>query len=165
MKTEAVYFKSGGFGNFSIRVDGLDRLMRFLKASDPELQKALKRGLKEAVENPVLLDAVRRAGAIADDGTYAGSIAVSSRANGSKIVLKSDDPAAPVKEFARIGAKTRSTKGTRRANARYRERSGVGVPRRAHAPRAMVPAVNDNVDAVMSRIDRELAKVLERADG
>lgn len=165
MKTEAVYFKSGAYGNFAIRIDGLDRLMKFLKTANPELQKAAKRDLKEAVSNPILPDAKRRAGSIADDGTFAASLSVASRANGASWVLKSDDPAAPVKEFARIGAKTISSKGTKRANARYRKRSGVGVPRRAFAPRAMVPAVNENVDEVKSRIDRELEKIMERANG
>lgn len=165
MKTETVYFKSGAYGNFAIRIDGLDRLMKFLSTANPDLQKAIKRGLKEAASHPILPDAQRRANAIADDGTFASSLSVSSRANGASWVLKSDDPAAPVKEFAHLGAKTISSKGTKRANARLRKRSGVGVPRRAFAPRVMVPAVNENIDEVKSRIDRELEKVLERANG
>lgn len=165
MKTETVYFQSGEFGNFAIQVDGLDRLMKFLKTANSELYKAARKGLRDAASNPVLSDAKRRANAIADDGTYAGSLTVSSRANGATWLLKSDDPAAPVKEFAHLGARTISTKGTKLANARFRKRSGVGVPRRAYAPRAMVPAVNDNSEKVKSRIDAELAKIMERANG
>jgi hypothetical protein len=41
----------------------------------------------------------------------------------------------------------------------------VGVPRRANQPRVMVPAVNDSVDEVKSRIDAKLEQVLRRADG
>lgn len=165
MKTEAVYFKSGKFGNFAIRIDGLDRLMRFLKTANPELQRAMKRGLKEAVSNPILPDAQRRANAIADDGTYAASLSVSSRANGSTLVLKSTDEAAGVKEFAHIGAKYIVKSGDKRANARKMGVFPAGVPRRAYAPRVMVPAVNENIDAVKARIDRELEKVLGRVDG
>ena len=57
--------------------------MKFLKTANPELQKAAKRGLKEAVSNPILPDAKRRAGSIADDGTFAASLSVASRANGA----------------------------------------------------------------------------------
>lgn len=164
MNTETVYFHSGEFGNFAIRIDGLSTLMAFLKTADPELQKGIRDGLKEAVQ-PVLSRARGKASSIADDGTYAASLSVGSRANGSSWVLKSSDETAGVKEFARLGAKTVSAKGTPRANARLLKHSGVGVPRRAHAPRAMVPAVNESVDDVKNRIDAHLAKVLERANG
>lgn len=163
MNTETVYFQSGEFGNFAIQIDGLSTLMAFLKTADPALQKGMRDGLKEAVQ-PVLIRARGKASAIADDGTYAASLGVGSRANGSSWVLKSSDEAAGVKEFAHLGARTISTKGTPRANARFRKHSGVGVPRRAHAPRAMVPAVDESVDEVKSRIDAHLAKVLERAN-
>lgn len=158
MKSEAVYLGNGSFG---IEIRGLDDLMRFLKQADPALQKAMRKGLKEAVSDPVLTDARRRANAIADDGTFAASLSVTSRANGASWLLKSDDEAGPVKEYAHKGARTRSSKGTPRADARLRMRSGVGVPLRANPPRAMVPAVNENVEEVKSRIDEALAKVLE----
>lgn len=164
MKTETVYFQSGEFGNFAIQIDGLSTLMAFLKTANPELQKGMRKGLKEAVQ-PVLVRARGKAAAFADDGTYAASLSVGSRANGATWVLKSSDEAAGVKEFAHIGAKTISTKGTPRANARYRMHSGVGVPRRAHAPRAMVSAVNEETENVKSRIDACLAQVLEGANG
>ena len=161
MKSDVIYSASGSYGGFSVRIDGLRDLMSFLKESDPRLHKAMKRGLKEAASTPVLADARRRANAIADDGTFAGSLSVTSRANGSSWLLKSDDEAAPVKEFARKGARTRSSKGTPRADARLRMRSGVGVPMRANPPRAMVPSVDENVEEIKSRIDEALAKALE----
>lgn len=164
MKTETVYFKSGEFGNFAVHIDGLSSLMRHLKESDPKLRKATAEGLKEAAQ-PVLTKARANASRIADDGTYRQSLAITTRRNGANIVLKSTDPAAPVKEFARLGAKTITSKGTPLANARLRKRSGVGVPRRAYAPRVMVPAVNDSTDEVMLRIQRRLARVLEGFNG
>ena len=161
MNSEVIYSKSGSHGSFQVSIDGLRTLMSFLKQANPELQQAMRKGLKEAVSDPVLPDARRRANAIADDGTFAASLSITSRANGSSWLLKSDDEAGPVKEFARKGARTRSSKGTPRADARLRMRSGVGVPLRANPPRAMVPAVNENIDEIKSRIDEALAKVLE----
>lgn len=164
MKTEIFALRpSGGNFNYVVSIDGLDTLMRFLKDSDPQMRKALQKGLKEAAQ-PVLSKARANAQRIADDGTFAGSLSIRAYANGS-IRLRSDDEAAPVKEFARRGARTISSKGTPRANARLRMHSGVGVPTRANQPRVMVPAVNDSVDAVKERIDAKLEQVLRRADG
>lgn len=164
MNSETVYFQSGEFGNFAIQIDGLDRLMKFLKESEPLIQQAMKDGLKEAVQ-PVLKSAKSKAQTIADDGTFAASLTVASRKNGANWVLKSTDPTAGVKEFARLGAKTITSKGTKLADARLAKRSGVGVPMRAYAPRAMVPAVNENTDLVKERIDAAIARVLESRNG
>lgn len=163
MKTDVVVFRSGGNFNYSVSIDGLDTLMRFLKDSDPQMRKALQKGLKDAAQ-PVLAKARANARRIADDGTFAGSLSIRAYGSGS-IRLRSDDEAAGVKEFARMGARTISSKGTPRANARLRMHSGVGVPKRADQPRAMVPAVNDSLDAVKERIDAKLEQVLRRADG
>ncbi len=165
MDTSVIYRQSGNFGNFSIRIKGLDYLLRYLKETDPKLNKALRKGLKAASTNPVLSDAKRRASSIADDGTFAGSLSVASRRAGASYVLKSTDPAAGVKEFAHIGAVTISSKGTPRANARLAKHSRVGVPRRAYAPRAMVPAVNENINQIKAQIDQTLAQVLDSYHG
>ena len=166
-----VYFKGGGFGNFAIQIDGLDSLMRWLKDSNPKLQKALRKGLKEAAQ-PVLQKARANAKRIHSESNKSryglpamqDSLSIASRRGGLVYVLKSDDPAAPVKEFAHYTAKTISSKGTPRANARLAMRSGVGVPRRANQPRVMVPAVNDSVDEVKDRIDACLAEVLKEVE-
>ena len=156
------YFESGGFGNYAVHVEGLRSLQAWAKEADPKLKKALTDALKETAQ-PVLRRARANASRIADDGTYGSSLSIGSRMNGSQIVLKSNDPAAGVKEFARIGAKTISSKGTKLADSRLRKKSGVGVPRRAHAPRVMVPAVNDSADEIESAVEARIAEVLEEA--
>ena len=164
MRTEAVYFRSGEFGNFAVHIDGLSTLLRYLETADPKLEQGIKDALRAAAQ-PVLSKARANASGLSDDGTYSSSLSIASRKGGSQWVLKSDDPTAPVKEFARIGAKTITSKGTKRADARLAKHSGVGVPRRAHAPRAMVPAVNDSADEVKDAIDSELARILEGFHG
>lgn len=163
MKTDVVVFQSGANYNYSVSIDGLDALMRFLKDADPQLRKALQQGLKEAA-NPVLARARANARRIADDGTYAGSLSIRSRANGN-VVLRSNDEAAGVKEFARRGATYRPKPTDKRRNARKMRSFPVGVPKRANQPRVMVPAVNDSTEEVKTRIDAKLEEVLRRADG
>lgn len=163
MNTDVVVFRSGGNFNYSVSIEGLDSLMRFLKDADPELRKALQQGLKEAAQ-PVLTRARANAQRIADDGTYANSLSIRARANGN-VVLRSNDVAAGVKEFARLGATYKPKPTDKRRNARKMASFPVGVPRRANPPRVMVPAVNDSVEEVKSRIDAKLEQVLRRADG
>ena len=160
MNSEVVVFKSGANFQFSVHIDGLDSLMRFLSSADPKLCKAMQDGLKEAAQ-PVLAKAKAKASAIADDGTYASSMSLQARSSG-KVVLRASDPAAGVKEFAHPGARTISSKGTPRANSRLRMHSGVGVPRRAGQPRAIIPAAEESVEEVRSRIDAKLEEVLNR---
>lgn len=147
MKAEAIY--GAGTMNMSVRVEGLADLMRFLKDANKDLQKAMRRSLEEAVQ-PVLDDARANASRIADDGTMHSSLSLSGRANGSKWVLKSDDPAAGVKEFANPGA-----------IGRHGQR--VGVPHRANKPRVMVSAVEKNTDKIIENVDNALARVMDRA--
>ena len=163
MNTDVVVFKSGGNFNYSVSIDGLDTLMRFLKDSDPQMRKALQKGLKDAAQ-PVLTRARANAQRIADDGTYANSLSIRSRSNGN-VVLRSNDEAAGVKEFAHRGATYKPKSTDKRRNARKMRSFPVGVPKRANQPRVMVPAVNDSIDEVKTRIDAQLEMVLRRADG
>ena len=101
---------------------------------------------------------------IADDGTYANSLSIRSRSNGN-VVLRSNDEAAGVKEFAHRGATYKPKSTDKRRNARKMRSFPVGVPKRANQPRVMVPAVNDSIDEVKTRIDAQLEMVLRRADG
>lgn len=148
------------FVTLGVHVEGLDVLMRDLKASDKELHAAIRKGLRGVVKDVVLADAKRRASAFADDGTYRDSMAARSRANGATWLIQSTDPAAGVKEYAHIGARTVTSKGTPLADARLAKHSGVGVPRRANPPRAMVPAVDDNQQIIKSRIEAVLEQYL-----
>lgn len=143
------------FTSHTVEVKGLESTINWLKHVDPKLEKAMRKGLKEASE-PVLRKARANASKIADDGTFASSMSIASRANGSQYVLKSTDPAAGVKELAKPGAVRRSGPG--------RGKVRVGVPRRANKPRAMVPAVEDSADEVKDRIDERLAEVLDEVN-
>ncbi len=151
---------SGASGLLHVEVKGLDVLMSSLKNANSDLYKAMRKGLREVAKDPVLSDAKSNASRIADDGTYESSLSVSSRANGSKWLLKSTDEAAPVKEYAHTGART-SYFYSRNGKTYYRKNVRVGVPKRANAPRVMVPAVNDNVDEIKSKIDLLLEAELE----
>lgn len=148
-------------GKTTIKIEGLEVLIRGLKLTNPKLLKALKKSLKEACR-PVLRKARANAQAIADDGTYAESIALSSRKAGLKYVLKSTDPAAGVKEYAKLGAVTlRSRTNSELSRTRLRKHSGVGVPHRANAPRAMQPAIESEADEIVEAIDAAIEKTLQ----
>lgn len=145
----------------TVHIAGLDETMRWLKNADPKMRKALQQGMKDAAQ-PVLVAARANARGIADDGTFEGSLSIRAYASGS-LRLASTDPAVKVKEFARLGAKTRSSKGTPLADARLRKQSGVGVPRRGNPPRVMYKALDENIDGVATRIEQRIADVLEGA--
>lgn len=162
MNTEAVYFKSGNAGNWAIHVEGLDSLLRFLDATDEDAAKALRDQL-QAAASPALARARAYANTLADDGTYASSLKTVLRKTGYYLALRSNDKAARVKEFAREGARTLTSRGTPLANARLAKRSGVGVPRRVHAtPRAMVPAVNAAFESTWQGVNTALDRILGR---
>lgn len=152
------------FTAYTVRVEGLDSLLAWLKASDPKMNRAMRKGLKEAA-SPVLQRARANARRIQDDATFAGSLSIASRANGAQYVLKSTDPAAGVKEFAREGAvMVRDRAHTERSRKMVAAGARVGVPHRAHEPRVMVPAVEDSADEVKDRIDACLAAVLKEVE-
>lgn len=145
-----------GGGQTFVQVDGLAALMEWTKQANPELNRAMKRALREEMQ-PVLTKARGYAGRIADDGTFQGSLSISSRANGAKWLLKSTDVAAGVKEFARPGARRaiRTAEGVRSVR--------VGVPHRAVNPRVMVPAVEHSEAEIMAAIDERMAEVMDKA--
>ena len=152
------------FTGYTVRIDGLDSLLRWMKEANPKLQKAFKKGLKEAM-NPVLEKARANAKRIQDDGTYAESLAVASRKSGAQYVLKSTDPNAGVKEFAHQGAvMVRSRTNTERSKRMVAAHARVGVPHRANQPRVMVPAVADSAKEVQNRIEERLAEVLKEVE-
>ena len=159
MKTTIV---AGKNGSLTVDVEGLDVLMRFLKDSDPLMRKAVQDGLKEAAQ-PVLTRARANAMKIADDGTYAGSLSIRARANGSLVLRSSGDEAAGVKEYARKGARYRPKSTDKRRNARKMRSFPVGVPHRANPPCVMIPAVEDSAEEVKNRIDAKLEETLRRA--
>lgn len=142
------------FTSYTVEVKGLDSLLNWLAHADKKLEKAMRAGLKDAM-TPVLDRARANARRIQDDGTFAGSLSIASRKSGVQYVLKSTDPNAGVKEFARTGAVGRTEKwhGKR-----------IGVPHRANKPRVMVPAVEDSADEVRKRIDERLEDVLKEAE-
>ena len=162
------------FTGYTVQVEGLDSLLRWMKESDPKMQKALRKGLKESME-PVLQKARANGRYIQDDGTYAESLSIASRASGAQYVLKSTDVAAGVKEFAKPGATRLVGKGARSSTQRARKYAGqslapglravrVGVPHRANKPRVMIPAVEGSAQEVEDRIDKCLADVLKEVE-
>lgn len=147
----------------TVEVKGLDDLLAWLGHADAKLEKAMRKGLKEAA-SPVLEKARANARSIMDDGTYAGSLSIASRASGRQYVLKSTDPQAGVKEFAREGAvMVQSRAHTERSRRMVANRARVGVPHRANKPRVMVPAVDDSADEVRERIGTCIEDVLKEA--
>lgn len=151
------------FTGYTVEVKGLDELLNWLRHSNPKLEKAMRKGLKDAM-SPVLERARANARRIQDDATYADSLSVASRKSGAQYVLKSTDPNAPVKEFAREGAvMVRSRTNTERSRKMVAAHAKVGVPHRANAPRVMVPAVQDSADEVRERIEESIEKVLKEA--
>ena len=161
-KGEQVYFASGSFGNYSVQIKGLKSILSWLKTADPKLEKAMKKSLKES-GTPVLQKA--RANASSVSGGFASSLSLGTKSGKDtfQVLLKSSDPIAGVREFAGPGARTITSKGTPLADARLRKHSGVGVPFRANAPRAMVPAVNDSADEVQKRMEAAIEAVLREA--
>jgi len=163
MALKAAY--TNGLG---VTIEGLDDLMAWLKESDPKMKRALTRALKDAAK-PVLSKARANGRAIQDDGTYAESLTIGSRKSGTQYVLKSTDPAAGVKEFAKPGAVRLSRSSTQRARQRAGLSTGgvrVGVPHRANPPRVMVAAVEDSTQEIIEGIDAALADVIaEVANG
>lgn len=157
MRTETIVFKSGANFNYAVHVEGLSDWMRYLKEVDPELRTIVQKNLKEAAQ-PVLTRARANARRIADDGTFANSMSIRSRASGT-VVLASNDVAAGVKEFAHRGATYHPRANDKRPNARKMNSFPVGVPK-GNPPRAMVPAVNDSIDEVRVRIERKIQEVL-----
>lgn len=159
LNTTQILAGAGSSANYVINVEGLDALLKFFKAFDPKAQKALQAGLKEAAQ-PVLTKARANAMAIADDGTFAASMSIRNYASAARTVLKSNDEAAGVKEFANPGAKYSTSSTDKRKNARRMGWFPVGVPHRANPPRAMIPAVDDSSELVQSRIVEQLDRVL-----
>ncbi len=159
MSTEIVYRQSGRFGNFVVSLDGFRELSRFFATSDPKMRNALRAGLRDAGQ-PVLHRAKANALSLGGKGTFAESLGIRAYSSGTLNLVSAGDEAAPVKEFAHLGARTISSKGTKLANARLRLHSGVGVPRARTQPRVMIPAVNDSVDVVRDRIERRIDEVL-----
>lgn len=151
--------------DYKVEIEGLDETLNWLKNCHPKLEKALKRGLREAMQ-PVLKKARANASKIADiDGFYRDSLSVASRKGGVEWILKSTDPAAGVKEYAFPGATVvRSRTNSKRSRTMLAMHSRIGVPK-GMPPRVMLPAVNDSETEVANRIDAALAEVLNEVGG
>lgn len=149
------------FTRYTVEIKGLDNLLNWLKHADPKLEKAMRAGIKDAMQ-PVLEKARANAKRIhgdpprdVDDVVFGESLGIASRKSGTQYVLKSTDPVAGVKEFARRGAVGRTGKWRGKA---------VGVPHRANKPRVMVSAVEDSAEEVKRRVDERMAEVLKEVE-
>ena len=159
MSTEIVYRQSGPSGSFVVSLDGFRELSRFFATSDPKMRTAMREGLRDSGQ-PVLQRARANALSLGGKGKFAASLGVRAYSNGTLNLVSAGDDAAPVKEYAHLGARTITSQGTPLANARLRLHSGVGVPRARTQPRVMIPAANDSVDEVCDHITRRLEEVL-----
>lgn len=138
-----------------VQVEGLTELLRNLQRTNENGANIVKKAIEES-GSKVLATARAKASAFSTSGAFRETLSIKKAGQGIK--LSSNDAAAGVIEFAKRGARTRTSKGTARANARLAARSGVGVPRGTQ-PRSMVPAVNENSLAIQNKI----AYALERA--
>ena len=145
-----------------VNVGGLSSLMKTLKESDLEMHQAMQRGLAESAR-PLLAKARANAERIADDGTYTSSMSIAARRQSGGIALRTTDPAAGVKEFARPGAVYKPKSTDKRRNARKMNSFPVGVPKRANQPRALYPAIDSEYQALASRIAQKIDEVLKGA--
>lgn len=144
-----------GSALMTVKVEGLNDLMRNLEQTNANGERIVKAAIKES-GSLVLATARAKASAFSSSGAFRSTLSIKDAGKGIK--LSSTDEAAGVIEFAKRGAKTRTSKGTALANARLAARSGVGVPRGTQ-PRSMVPAVNENTLAIQNKV----AFALERA--
>ncbi len=143
-------------GLFQVQIEGLKETIENLRTVNAKGANIVEKAIQDSGSS-VLSTARSKASVIALTGAFGSSLSIKKTKSG--IFLRSNDEAAGVIEFAKHGAKTRTSKGTPRADARLRKHSGVGVPRRASNPRVLVPAVNENV----LRIQDAVATALERA--
>ena len=143
-------------GLMQVQVEGLKETIDNLRIANANGARTVEKAIQDSGQ-AVLSSAQAKASGFATSGAFRSSLSVKKTKAG--IWLQSKDPAAGVIEFAHQGARTRSSKGTKLANARLAKKSGVGVPRRATQPRAMIPAVNENV----LRVQNAVATALERA--
>ena len=150
----AVYAAGNG-SLMSVEVDGLNEIIRNLRAANSDGEKIVTDAIRES-GSLVLATAQSKASAFSASGAFRSTLSIKNVGQGIK--LSSNDAAAGVIEFAKFGAKTRTSKGTPLANARLAKRSGVGVPRGSN-PRSMVPAVNETT----LKIQNKVAAAIERA--
>lgn len=143
-------------GLMQVQIEGLKETLENLRIANAHGAQIVEKAIQDSGD-AVLTSAQAKASGFASSGAFRSSLSTKKTKGG--IFLRSNDPAAGVIEFAHHGARTRSSKGTKLANARLAKKSGVGVPRRATQPRAMVPAVNENV----LRVQNAVATALERA--
>ena len=137
-------------------VHGLDEIVRNFRLVNQEGDRIVTSAIADS-GNIVLASAMAKASSFSASGAFRSTLSIKKVRNG--ITLSSNDKAAGVIEFANLGARTRTSKGTKIADARLAKGSGVGVPRGASNPRSMVPSVNENT----LRVQNKVADALERA--
>lgn len=137
-------------------VHGLDEILRNFRMVNQNGERIVTSAIADS-GNIVLASAMAKASSFSSSGKFRSTLSIKKVKNG--IALSSNDKAAGVIEFANSGARTRTSKGTKLANARLAKGSGVGVPRRAPNPRSMVPAVSEST----LRVQNKVADALERA--
>lgn len=135
---------------YTIAIQNLDETISALNTVDKEMAKALKRRIKEICQ-PTLTKAKSYAHVGSHPtGSFAASLSLRQRTNG--VAFVSSDPGGGVIEFANPGAVILSG-----------ERAGrrAGVPHTGDTPRALLKAILEDEQQIISDVDDEVAKVAD----
>lgn len=135
---------------YTIAIQNLDETIAALNLVDKSMAKALKSRIKEICQ-PTLSKAKGYARVGANPtGAFASSLSLRQRSNG--VVFVSNDPGGGVIEFANPGAVILSG-----------ERAGrrAGVPKTGDTPRALLRAILEDEQSIISEVDSEVANVAD----
>lgn len=140
-------------GDFTVHIEGLDRLLASLATLDPNLKKYVEDEIRHTGQK-VLRDTKANAGAFRRTGQFQRSFRMRNRKSGIRI--ESSDPGAGAIEFANPGA-------VYLRGVRY----GQEFPavKRAGKPRALIKAVVENEQYVLERVQYAIQLALDEVRG
>lgn len=132
---------------YSVRIYNLDETIKALNEVNDRMAKDLKSAIRD-IAKPTLQKARGYAHVGAHStGAYAHSLAIRTQTNGVKFV--STDPGAGVIEYANPGALIlRGERAGRRA----------GVPHGSNPPRALLKAILEDENHIVSEVSNEVEK-------
>lgn len=140
-------------GDFTVHIEGLDRLLASLSTLDPNLKRYVEDEIHQSGLK-VLRDTRSNAGAFRDTGQFQGSFRMRERKSGIRI--ESNDPGAGAIEFAVPGA-------VYLRGVRYGRK--FPAVSRAGKPRALVKASVENEQYVLERVQAAIQLALDEVRG
>ena len=134
-------------GQFTITIFGINELIAALHKLNPDIEKELKKEIKDA-GNKVLQESKGHAAGLghSPSGAYARSLSLKDQKKGVRIV--SSDAGAGAIEFANAGA--RYLRGPRYGRP-------IGTPA-VGKPKALIKAANENEPIVLERVQSALQR-------